>query len=403
MGNNWQPHTWQYFPNPQGIRYPCSETLKNVINTLKQATPLVSANEIKQLHNTLQKTYNGDAFVLQAGDCAERFSDCNHERVFAQSQLLLRLSNILEQHLQKKIITVARIAGQYAKPRSTLYETRDTTTFMSYRGDMINNPQFTASARMPRVEHLLQAYTCAQFILEQLTEFTLAHQKIYTSHEALNLYYEQALTRYDEEQQSYFNLSTHLPWVGMRTAQLNSAHIEYLRGIANPVAIKVGPHLSSNALLKLINRLNPNHTIAKVIIILRLGAEHITRSLPRLLKPVISAQLPVLWFIDPMHGNTYFDNQAKKVRDCETIEYELVTAINIFNDMHATLHGVHLELTADPIYECRDKTEFDTQQTLTNAYQSLVDPRLNSQQAISLIRAASTSLCTPVTQNMITA
>lgn len=438
---DWQPDSWKQKPVSQQINYGDQVALEDAIEQLRQLPPLVSSVEVDNLKMQIALAQEGKQFILQGGDCAESFADCNADSISQKVRLLVNLSVLVSQKLNKPITRVGRIAGQYAKPRSQLMETKLDESLPSYRGDLVNHVHFSESARTPDPERMLQGYSYASLTLNyirsmmetdlrelfQLDDETKAlqnlkqakqlHQGImqfqqmaqtfhringsqpvsqglkefYTSHEALHLHYEQALTRQNADG-LWYNLSTHLPWVGMRTASANSAHIEYLRGIQNPVAIKVGPQMAPEQLLKLCQIINPDNQAGRLTLIHRFGYKEIQQKLPALIEAIQKANLKVLWCCDPMHGNSRLTNQGIKTRDFEHIQSELEQAIDIHQAHGSILGGVHLEMTAEAVMECTGSSYQVSEAELSQAYTSLVDPRLNISQAFELVDTLDTSI-----------
>ncbi len=429
----WSPGSWRHKAVRQLPTYPDLTALANIESQLQCVPPLVVPFEIDTLKQQLAKAARGDAFLLQGGDCAERFIDCNRDIITNKLKILLQMSAILLYGLRKPIIRIGRIAGQYAKPRSSEYEIRDGIRLPNYRGDAINCADFNAQARTPDPTLLLDAYTHSaktlnylralvqhgfadlqhpeywdidfihyseskekyQAILQAITnaidfanaavrESTcdLTRVDLYTSHEALLLPYEQALTH--QYQQQWYNLSTHFPWVGMRTAQLDSAHIEYIRGITNPIAIKVGPDMTAMWLTELVNKLNPDNEPGRLTLVHRMGATQVETRLPSLIKAVCATGKTVLWCCDPMHGNTEITAGGIKTRHFDNILEELRLSFAVHANLGTYLGGVHFELTGDDITECIGGARGLTTNDLTHAYKSLVDPRLNYEQSLEM-------------------
>ncbi|WP_251359140.1 3-deoxy-7-phosphoheptulonate synthase [Kangiella sp. TOML190] len=431
---DWRPDSWKQKPVSQQINYGDEQALNSVIGQLRQLPPLVSATEVDNLKSQIALAQQGKHFILQGGDCAESFADCNADSISQKVRLLVNLSLLLSNKIDKPISRIGRIAGQYAKPRSQLMETKLDETFHSYRGDLVNSIHFSESARTPDPERMLQGYSYASLTLNyirsmlesdldqllqldketqalaQLKQSAKLHQSLcqfqqmaqlfqrfygskamnkglmefFTSHEALHLHYEEALTRQDKDG-NWYNLSTHFPWVGMRTANPDSAHIEYLRGIANPVAIKVGPQMQPQQLLALCKLLNPNNEAGRLTLIHRFGHQQIARKLPALIQAVESANHKVLWCCDPMHGNGQLAANGIKTRDFQHIQSELEQAIAIHQNSDSILGGLHLEMTAEAVMECVGSSYQISAQELNKSYTSLVDPRLNISQAFELI------------------
>jgi len=431
----WSPDSWQRMDAAQQATYPDPAALGAALQELSTLPPLVTSWEILALRQQIAEAQRGERFLLQGGDCAESFAECNSEVITNRLKVLLQMSLILVHGLQMPVIRVGRFAGQYAKPRSSNDETRDGVTLPSYRGDIINSPEFTAEARVPDPGRLIRAHSCSSLTMNFVralvdggfadlhhpeywdlswvehsplaTEFhrlaedigrsvrfmeTISGQRagavkrveFYTSHEALHLHYEQALTRQVPRQSGWFNLSTHFPWIGMRTASLNDAHVEYMRGLRNPMGVKVGPSVEPDRLLGLLDVLNPQREEGRIVLIHRMGAGGIQDRLPRLLKGVRDSGQPVLWICDPMHGNTESTADGIKTRRFRNIMKEMELAFEIHRDNQSRLGGVHLELTGENVTECtggaRDLGDTD----LHRAYKSTVDPRLNYEQALEL-------------------
>ncbi len=379
---SWLPRAWQRKHNVQTIPYPRAvrAELKQVLRSLSALPALVSIERIQHLKTDLIKASQGKAFLLQAGDCAERFLDANPDRVSAQLNLLQQLSEVLEQRLHKPIITVGRMAGQYAKPRSFISETRGDISLPSYRGDLINGSEFTAEARAADPKRLAMGYYYAQQCLD------LIHQRmpsLYTSHEALHLLYEQSLTR--QFQGTYYNVSTHFPWVGVRTSEPSSAHIEYLRGLSNPVAVKMGPRTTAEWIKQLARILNPEAEPGKLSFIHRLGAGEIKKLLPPLIAAVQETCIPVVWICDPMHANTARNAEGYKLRSTDIIAEEFQQAIEIHQRCGTHLSGLHLELTSDSVQECVNGQGVAHEESILKKNIPLVDPRLNAAQAMKML------------------
>ncbi|CAM2969437.1 3-deoxy-7-phosphoheptulonate synthase class II [Legionella worsleiensis] len=430
----WSPQSWQRYSYLQAANYADQDQLNKIVEQLSVLPPLVTSGEIKNLKNEIARAGRGEAFILQGGDCAESFNDCRSEIISNKLKIMLQMSLILLYGLRKPIIRVGRIAGQYAKPRSSDFETIDGITLPSYRGDIVNSPEFTPSAREPNSKLLLQAYSCSAMTLnfiralldggfadlhhpqrwdlgfvehstqkneyqhivdsiadaldflesiDGISSSNLNKVDFYTSHEALHLHYEQALTRQLKDG-LWYNLSTHLPWIGMRTAQIDSAHLEFLRGVENPIGIKVGPGATPEWLTEVLYRANPRREEGRILIFTRLGAKHIDRLLPPIIEAVQKTQIPVTWSCDPMHGNTETTADGTKTRHFDTILAELKQALEIHHAMGSYLGGVHFELTGDNVTECIGGARGLGAEDLKTAYHSLVDPRLNYEQSIEM-------------------
>lgn len=438
--SDWTPTSWQRQPISQQADYPEPEALRVALAELSARPPLVTEAEVDRLRGDLAAAARGECFVLQGGDCAESFAECRPEVIANRLKVLLQMSLVLVHGLQQRVVRIGRFAGQYAKPRSAGEETRDGLSLPSFRGDLVNGADFTALARRPDPQRLLTAHACSALSLnyvralidggfadlhhpenwdlewlrdkpqsaayralvdkiENAVQFfeTLSGQRIgnldrvqlFSSHEALHLAYESALTQRSADGR-HFNLGCHLPWIGMRTAQLDGAHVEYARGIANPVGIKLGPGMSNDWLGGLIERLDPQAEPGRLVLIHRFGAAKLRAELPPLLEFVRSLGRQVLWLCDPMHGNTQTADNGLKTRDFADIRHELMEAFAIHRDCGSRLGGVHLELTGENVTECLGGARELSAQDLTLRYRSQVDPRLNGEQALELALAIAT-------------
>ena len=423
---SWHLRSWQNAKQEQQPDYPEPAALDRAVDRLSELPPLVTPDEVNLLKQQIAEAAEGKRFIIQAGDCAESFSECSAEAISRRVKILQQMSLVLMQGYSKPVTTIGRIAGQYAKPRSSALETIGDLSLPCYRGDLINNRDFTLEARTADPERLLEGYGYASMTLnyirslkqssfsalkdpkawlepllksdksaqEQLSQvgqsLTLLNNlqqsplasELYTSHEALHLHYEQALTR--QHQDKWYNLSTHFPWVGMRTAKPGSAHIEYLRGISNPLAIKIGPSISADELLQLIETLNPEKESGRITLISRFGAQQISTCLPPLIKAVEQSEQTVLWSCDPMHGNTRITKTGLKTRDIEAIHEELKLAFQIHQENQSQLGAVHLEISGNNITECTGGLCQLTDAMLDSDYQSLLDPRLSRAQSLEI-------------------
>lgn len=430
----WSPVTWQNCSYLQAATYSDQEQLNKIVEQLSLLPPLVTSGEVRHLKEEIARAGRGEAFILQGGDCAESFNDCRSEVISNKLKILLQMSLVLLYGLRKPIIRIGRIAGQYAKPRSSDFETIDGVTLPSYRGDIVNSPEFTLASREPNSKLLLQAYSCSAMTLnfiralldggfadlhhpkrwdlrfvehsrqkneyhvivdsigdaldflksvDGLSSSNLSKVDFYTSHEALHLHYEQALTRQLKDG-LWYNLSTHLPWIGMRTAQIDSAHVEFFRGVQNPVGIKIGPDATPEWLTEILSLMNPHKEEGRLLLYTRLGAQKIAQLLPPLIKAVKKTKIPVTWSCDPMHGNTETTADGTKTRHFDNILSELKQALEIHESMGSYLGGVHFELTGDNVTECIGGARGLDADDLKKAYRSLVDPRLNYEQSLEM-------------------
>jgi 3-deoxy-7-phosphoheptulonate synthase len=431
--HKWSPTSWQQFSYQQAATYADINKLDQTVKQLSMLPPLVTSGEIKRLKRAIALAGQGKAFILQGGDCAELFKDCRSDIISNKLKILLQMSLILLHGIRKPIVRIGRIAGQYTKPRTFDVETIAGITLPCYRGDLVNSPNFNPTSRQPNPTRLLKGYRYAAITLNfirslmnggfadlnyrqpwdlhffaQLAqredyhkivktinslEFLEVIDKIcnsninkidfYTSHEALHLHYEQALTRCVADGK-WYNLSTHLPWIGMRTAQLDSAHLEFLRGVENPIGIKIGPLATKEWLSTLLTIANPKREEGRIVLITRLGAKQISDLLPPIIAAVKACKIPVTWSCDPMHGNTEITADGIKTRRFDTILSELQQALMIHRHCDSYLGGVHFELTGENVTECMGGARGLDETDLTYAYHSLVDPRLNYEQSLEM-------------------
>jgi 3-deoxy-7-phosphoheptulonate synthase len=430
----WKADSWQAHPVAQMPRYEDPVELDIALAKLAKLPPLVTSWEILALKQQLADAQDGKRFLLQGGDCAETFADCNNEVIANRLKVLLQMSLVLVHGLRMPVLRVGRFAGQYAKPRSADTETIDGVTLPVYRGDLVNAPAFTAEARRADPARMLEGHARSAMTMNFVRALidggfadlhhpeywnlawvegsplaaeyrqmvdgisgamhfmeTLAgpianfkRADFYTSHEALLLPYEQALTRQVPRQWGWFNLSTHFPWIGMRTAALDGAHVEMCRGIRNPIAVKVGPAMHAEQLQALIDILNPDDEPGRLTLIHRMGAGGIGQHLPPLINAVKATGRRVLWVCDPMHGNTEKLGTGVKTRRFANIRSELEQAFDIHAAEGSHLGGVHLELTGEDVTECLGGARGLSEADLGRAYKSTVDPRLNYEQSLEL-------------------
>jgi len=435
MKDNWSPESWKKRPVAQQVRYPDADALRDALEQLVQLPPLVSSWEVETLKQQLAEAAQGKRFLLQGGDCSETFDDCRSSVIANKLKILLKMSLVLVYGSKKKVITVGRLAGQYAKPRSAETETRNGVTLPSYRGNLINYPGFTPELRRPDPQLLLRGYERASLTLNFIRALVdggfadfhhpelwdldfvnhSVHSDVYrrmmtaigdsvsfmetmigvpicgsrqceffTSHEGLHLDYEQAKTRQVPRRTGWYNLTAHFPWIGDRTRALDGAHVEYFRGIANPIGVKIGPTATAENVLALADVLNPGNEPGRLTFIHRFGAGKIERHLPSLIEAVMRSGKTVLWCCDPMHGNTITANNNMKTRNFDDILSELESAFAIHQKMGSILGGVHFELTGENVTECIGGARGLTETDLDKAYESNVDPRLNYEQALEM-------------------
>ena len=433
--DTWSPTSWQSADVRQQPTYGDPEAVEAVAARLAVLPPLVTSWEVETLRGQLASAARGERFVLQGGDCAESFAECTSDSITAKLKILLQMSLVLTHSLKKRVTRIGRFAGQYAKPRSADMETRAGETLPSYRGDLVNSLDFTAEAREPDPLNLLRGYQRSALTLNFIrglidggfadlhhpeywnldfvghsrnaAEYQRRVESIgeslkfmetlsgvdvgqidrvdfYTSHEALHLVYEQAQTRTVPRREGWYNLSTHLPWVGLRTAYQGSAHIEYARGIRNPLGMKVGTGMKAADIAHLVEVLNPDGEEGRLALIHRCGAERIAEELPPILRAVSATGKPVLWICDPMHGNTKGTREGMKTRAFSDILSELEQAFDLHAANGTILGGVHFELTGEDVTECVGGARGLDEQGLRRAYRSQVDPRLNYEQALEM-------------------
>lgn len=435
----WSPDSWKQRLAAHQTVYADRSAVDAAVAKLREFPPLVTSFEVERLRTLVAEAQDGKRFLLQGGDCAETLADCRSTTITNKLKILLQMSLVLVHGLKKPVIRVGRFAGQYAKPRSSPTETREGVTLPSYFGDLVNSAEFTAEARTPNPQLMVRGYQHAAVTLnfiralidggfadlhhpeywdlrfmhhaslpEELRREYLAMSRslaealkfmealgetaiddlsrveFFTSHEALNLLYESAQTRKVPRREGYYNLTTHLPWLGDRTRALDGAHVEYLRGIRNPVGVKVGPGTAPGELLKLIDALNPADEPGRLLLIHRMGAVKIGDALPPLLHAVHNARRRVLWVCDPMHGNGVVTRHGIKTRDFNDILNELRQAFDLHHAAGTVLGGVHFELTGDDVTECIGGAAGVTEDDLTSNYASPCDPRLNYQQALEM-------------------
>lgn len=431
----WTPDSWQQFPVKQMPDYADKTALKKVYSQLKSYPPLTTSWEVENLRKKLAQVGRGESFILQGGDCAERFEDCNPEHIVNLMKVLLQMSFILLHEMNLPIVRIGRIAGQYAKPRSSDTEVVNGTKMNSYRGDIINGFEAETGNRQAKPARLLEGYHKAGLTLNFLRSLvddgfadlhhpenweldfmqgdvyyreykemvqsiqkaisfmeslkddrfsTLQKVDYFTSHEALNLWYESAQTRQVPRRDGWFNLSAHMVWIGNRTRQLDGAHIEYCRGIRNPIGVKVGPGMEEDELLRLIETLNPAREEGKIVLITRMGNNKVEKELPKHLRRIKSEDLPVVWQVDPMHGNTFATKSGIKTRNFDEILNDVKQTFAAHRAEGTYLGGVHLELTGNNVTECVGGAEGLNEESLDLNYQTYCDPRLNYSQSLEM-------------------
>ncbi|WP_017445485.1 class II 3-deoxy-7-phosphoheptulonate synthase [Gayadomonas joobiniege] len=434
---NWSPNSWRNFPIVQQPKYPDAEQVAEVEKQLSSFPPLVFAAEARALEQHLAGVSRGDAFLLQGGDCAESFADFNAPKIRDTFKTLLQMAVVLTFSGKCPIVKVARMAGQYAKPRSDDMETRDGISLPSYRGDIINGFEFTEAARIPNPENLIKAYHQSSATLNLLRAFaqggladlhevnrwnldfvknspvsekyhdvamriqealgfmevcginpantpSIKETELFTSHEALLLNYEEALTRRDTLTGLWYDCSAHMVWIGERTRQLDHAHIEFFRGINNPIGVKVGPGMQPDELIKLIDALNPSNKPGRLTLITRMGADNLAGKLPELVKRVKQEGRNVVWISDPMHGNTVKTDNGYKTRDFNAILREIQAFFAVHRSEGTYAGGIHLEMTGLDVTECTGGAYKISAQDLERRYETQCDPRLNQNQVLEM-------------------
>jgi 3-deoxy-7-phosphoheptulonate synthase len=433
----WFPEGWRSKTAAQSIDYDDQAALDAALTKLRRLPPLVTSWEIEDLKKLIAEAQEGRRFLLQGGDCAETLDDCESNTITNKLKILIQMSLVLIRGSARPVIRVGRFAGQYAKPRSRATEVRDGLELPSYFGDLVNGPEFTAAARRPDPTRLLDGYFHAAVTLnfiralssggfsdlrrpeyfdlsyferaELPTTLKMDYSKLcreithglqflrsfgdrsaedlmkvsfFTSHEGLNLFYEAAQTRQVPRREGFYDLTTHMPWIGERTRALDGAHVEFFRGVGNPIAVKLGPTAEGADAVRLCNVLNPTNEAGKLVIITRMGATKVVERLPRIIEAVQKAGLRVLWVCDPMHGNATVTPSGIKTRDFADILEEIERAMDVHHACGTYFGGVHFELTGEDVTECigGGLSEAD----LSRNYGTLCDPRLNYRQAIQM-------------------
>jgi 3-deoxy-7-phosphoheptulonate synthase len=437
MTKKWSPDSWRSKPALQMPTYPDAAVASAVEERLRGYPPLVFAGEARKLKRVLAQASEGKAFLLQGGDCAESFAEFHPDNIRDTFRVLLQMAVVLTYGAACPVVKVGRMAGQFAKPRSGDDETIDGVTLPSYRGDMVNGMDFTSKARTPDPARLERVYNQAAATLNLLRAFAQGgyadlhkvHQwtldfvsdskfgeqyydlasrlgealafmaacgltsettpqiretDFFTSHEALLLNYEQAMTRVDSISGNWYDTSAHMLWVGDRTRQLDGAHIEFLRGVANPIGIKVGPTMQPDELIKLIDVLNPKDEAGHLTLIVRMGADKVESKLPPLIRTIQREGRTVVWACDPMHANTVKSSNGYKTRPVDKILMEVrgFFAVHKAEGTHAG--GVHFEMTGQDVTECTGGSQAITENDLSARYHTHCDPRLNAKQSLEL-------------------
>tara|TARA_B100000945_G_scaffold64053_1_gene47862 strand:- start:152 stop:1501 length:1350 start_codon:yes stop_codon:yes gene_type:complete len=434
---HWSPQTWTDFPAEQQPDWPDDTELNAVLKEISELPPLVFAGEARTLQTQLAEVCKGKALLLQAGDCAESFSALSANSIRDKLKVILQMAVALTYSTGLPVVKVGRIAGQFAKPRSSPTETQDDVELPSFRGHIVNDTDFDSDSRTANPRRLLMAYNQSSSTLNLLRAFTrggfadltqvhswnqqfvanspagaqykeiadgitnaLAFMKacgitskdhpalhevdFYTSHEALLLGYEQALTRKDSTTGDWYDCSAHMLWIGERTRQLGGAHVEFLRGVQNPLGCKVGPTATPEETIRLCETLNPDQIPGRLTLITRMGASLIDEQLPNLVQTVHDSGHPVVWACDPMHGNTYTAESGLKTRNFSDVVEETRKFFNIHRSIGSWAGGIHVELTGDNVTECVGGAENLSDTDLALRYETMCDPRLNASQSLEL-------------------
>ena len=437
MGNSWTPDSWKHLTAAQQPDWENSKGYTKVISELSSYPPLVFAGEVRALKQQLGDAAQGNGFLIQGGDCAETFDDFRADSIRDKLKILLQMSVVLTYGASCNVVKLGRIAGQFAKPRSTNTETRDGIELPSYRGDAVNDINFNEESRKQNPKRLLRTYNQSAATLNLLRAFTtggfadlnkvhvwnqefiaqspqgekyeeiansiddaltfmkavgitsdntsaLKLAEFFTSHEALLLGYEHALTRQDSLTKKWYNCSAHFLWIGDRTRQPNGAHVEFLSGVDNPIGIKVGPSINKEELISLCEKLNPENEWGRLTLISRMGADTVRSKLPPLINAIKESGQKVLWVCDPMHGNTYKTKNGYKTRHFDTILEELEHFFAIHRAEKTIPGGVHFELTGDNVTECLGGAQKISDSDLKSRYETACDPRLNNEQSLEL-------------------
>jgi len=437
MPKDWSPTSWRSFPIKQQPLWPDEAELDRALKQISSFPPLVFAGEARSLQAGLAQVAAGNAFLLQAGDCAESFEDFSADSIREKLRVILQMAVVLTYSMGVPVMKVGRLAGQFAKPRSSDFETVDGAEIPSFRGHIVNAEGPTAAARMPAPERLVQAYHQSAATLNLVRAFTkggfaaldrvhawnqefvasspagqryeqmaeeidralhfmraigmdtegnanLQQVDVWTSHEALLLPYEEALTRRDSTTGHWYDCSAHMLWIGERTRDLDGAHIEFLRGVGNPIGCKVGPTMTGEHVIALCEAINPNRIPGRLTLISRMGADLIEERLRPLLRAVKDSGHPVAWACDPMHGNTYTSAGGRKTRDFESIVGEIEGFVRAHHCEGTWPGGIHIELTGEDVTECIGGADQLIDSDLDYRYETVCDPRLNGRQSLEL-------------------
>lgn len=443
MSQSWTPESWRAKLVAQQVVYTDRDAVNRAFAKLRSLPPLVTSWEIERLRHEIAEAQEGRRFILQGGDCAETLADCTSEKITNKLKILLQMSLVLIHGLKRPVTRIGRIAGQYAKPRSSFTEKGmyggQEIELPSYFGDLVNESAFTPEARTPnphlmvrgyqhaamtlnfiralveggfadlhhpeywdlsffnhadlspqrreQYEHMTRTLSDGLRFMEALGERTIEDMtrvEFFTSHEGLNLLYESAQTRQVPRRAGFYNLSTHMPWIGERTRAIDGAHVEFFRGIQNPIGVKIGPGITPEVLMPLLDVLNPENAGGRIVLISRMGVGNVEKALPGILEAVQHAGRRVLWMCDPMHGNGIKTASGIKTRSFDAIARDLELSTQAHQSAGTILGGVHFELTGEDVTECIGGAAGVAESDLSLNYASLCDPRLNYQQALEL-------------------
>jgi 3-deoxy-7-phosphoheptulonate synthase len=434
---SWSKSSWRNFNIKQQPTYPDISKLKKAEEEISKLPPLVFAGEVRKLKSEFAKVCEGKAFLLQGGDCAESFEEFNADNIRDMFKVMMQMAVVLTFAGGCPVVKVGRLAGQFAKPRSSDFEEKDGQKLPSYRGDIVNGNEFSEISRVPDPNRMIKAYNQASSTmnllrafarggladLHQVNKWNLSFVKenalgekyqelankitetlefmeacgitsqntpminetiLYTSHEALLLNNEEAMTRIDSLSGDWVDCSAHMLWIGDRTRGVDDAHVEFLRGVINPIGIKAGPSMNETDLLALIEKINPKNEPGKINIIVRMGANKIEKELPKLIQTVKKARKNVIWSIDPMHGNTVKASNNYKTRVFDEVLKEVKGFFKVHKEEGTFPGGVHLEMTGQDVTECVGGSREVTEENLSSRYNTHCDPRLNASQALEL-------------------
>lgn len=381
----WSKNSWRRLPALHQPTYADDGVVRAVVARLAELPPLVSVREIERLKRKLRDAEAGRLLVLQGGDCAETVREASRRSIEGTYNALVRMSIAMTASAGKEVLCMGRCAGQYAKPRSSPTETRGEVTLPSYVGDLVNDVEFSASARAPDPNRLLLGYEHAALTLNYLRSLASPTEDFFTCHEGLHLEYEAAQINVDARSGNVYDFTTHMPWIGDRTRRADEAHVELFRGVANPVGVKVGPTADPDDLLATLIRLNPTNESGKLVVITRMGAKDAHRLVTRIASAIAAAERRVSFLVDPMHGNTRITNAGSKSRDLAEMCAEIVATAAAHREIGTTLSGLHDELAGSDVTECVGAGVAEAD--LARNYETLCDPRLNLAQAEEMAHA----------------